>query len=414
MRSRLLSLAALLIGTGFLLAGGGVQWILLPLRAQIEGFSNDSIGIIGMGWAIGFTAGCLVVPRVVKRVGHVRAFGALAATLSIAILLSGMLVHPIAWFFLRALSGLCFSGAYMIIESWLNERSTNEIRGTVFSLYLVVAQGGIMAGQYAIVFAPPESNMPFMIAAILFSLALLPTALSQVQSPTPLREVKLDFRSLYRNSPAALIGVILAGAIAGAWQNFAPVYGGMAGLSNTAIATMLAAAMAGSIIIQFPMGWVSDRIDRRYVLVAIGVAGAAICGAASTPQLEAISAGWAFFGLMALIGGFIYPVYAVLVAHANDHADPEDYVKVSSALLLVYGLGGIAGPIVTARVIEWTGIGGLFLTIGGINLAIALYTAWRITRRSAPPASETVDFTNLPAGAVQTTQTAELAPLGDE
>ena len=413
MARQFVPILALFMSTAFLLAGGGVQWILLPIRSQIEGFSTNQIGLIGAGWAIGFTAGCIIVPRMVRRAGHIRSFGSLSAMLAIAILLSAMVVQPSVWFLLRIVAGLCFSGSYMIIESWINVRVTNETRGAIFSVYLVITQLAMIAGQYVIVFAAPETDRPFMIAAILFALAILPMALSKSPSPEPLEQVKLNLRELYVNSPAALVGVFLAGAIAGAWQNFSPVFGNMSGMSNTAIATMLSLAILGSALFQYPFGRLSDKIDRRYVMVGIGIGGAVIGLTTGFWRFDPASPGIVFFSLMLLTGAFIYPVYAVLVAHANDHAAPEDYVHVSSSLLMVYGTGTMVGPLVTARATDWFGAGGLFITIAAMNLAIALHSGWRLVRRPAPPEEEAMEFQTLAPATAQTPQSYVLAPSAE-
>ncbi|MCG6856485.1 MAG: MFS transporter [Salaquimonas sp.] len=413
MARQFIPILALFMSTAFLLAGGGVQWILLPIRSQMEGFSTDAIGLIGAGWAIGFTSGCIIVPRMVRRVGHIRSFGSLSAMLAIAILVSAMIVQPSAWFVLRIVAGLCFSGSYMIIESWINERVTNETRGAIFSVYLIITQLAMIAGQYVIVIAAPGTEKPFMIAAILFALAILPTALSKSPSPEPLEQVKLDLKGLYINSPAALIGVFLAGGIAGSWQNFAPVFGTMSGMSNTAIATMLSLAILGSAAFQYPFGWLSDRIDRRLVMIGIGAVGGIIVTGTGFMPVDSKAPGIVFYLLMAMTGAFIYPIYAILVAHANDHAAPEEYIHVSSGLLIVYGTGTMAGPIISARVIQWFGPGGMFITIAAMNLAIAAYAAWRLTRRPAPPEEEAMEFQTFAPATAQTPQSYTLAPAAE-
>ncbi len=349
MMRTLLPVAALLTSTFLLLSGGGVQWVLLPIRAQLEGFSTDAIGLMGTGWAIGFSGGCLIVPRIVRRVGHVRALSGLLALVAIAILANAMYINPVFWFALRAVAGLCFSGAYMIIESWLNERVTNETRGAVFSFYLIVTQVGIIAGQYVIVFAPPDGLYAFMAAAMLFASAILPIALSTAPMPSPIAETRLNVAKLYRNSPASVVGVLLAGMLAGAWQNFAPVYATMNGLATVFISTILALSMVGSALSQYPMGRISDHVDRRFVMVAVGIGGAITCFYAAGYQVDAADPGIEFFVLMALVGAFVYPIYAVLVAHANDYARTDEYVEVSSGLLIVYGVGTMIGPLATAR-----------------------------------------------------------------
>lgn len=414
MTRNLLPILALFASTFFMLAGGGVQWIVVPIRAQLENFSTDAIGMVGLGWSTGFTLGCLVIPHVVRRVGHVRAFSSLMATVSISVLLTAIIVNPAAWFFLRVLGGLCFSGSYLIIESWINERSSNQDRGKVFAIYAIITQAGVMAGQYVIVFAEPGTTLPFMLSAVLFALAILPTSLSTAQAPRPLQQVKFDIRALYRNSPAALIGIFMAGSIAGSWQSFSPVYGSISGLSEVNIANMLALAMGGAILFQYPIGWASDRMDRRVVMVAVGAAGLLVMLLAANYRFDATSPGIAFFGLMLLCGGFLYPIYTVLIAHANDHADPEDYVQVSASLYLVYGFGTMSGPLLAARATAWFGAGGMFYVIAILNAAIAVYAAWRMTRREKVPEGETAEaqiFTPPPA---QTPQSYVLVPFGED
>ena len=416
MTRQILPILALFTSTFFLLTGGGVQWIVLPIRAQMEAFSTDAIGIIGFGWATGFTAGCLIVPRIVRRVGHVRAFSSLLALAAIAILVTAMAVNPVAWFAMRVIGGLCFSGSYMIIESWLNERVGNEQRGALFAIYAMITMAGVMTGQYVILFVDPGSQAAFMVAGILFALAILPTALSTAQSPQALTEVRLNIVELYRNSPVALIGIFLAGSIAGSWQSFAPVFGTMSGLSNVNIANVMAIVMVGSILFQYPMGRISDRMDRRIVMVAVGLAGTLVCGFAAVHPIDGDNPGWLFFGLMMLAGGFIYPIYTILVAHANDHADPADYVHVSASMYLIYGMGSMAGPIITARTTAIFGAGGMFMTIAVMNAMIAGYAAWRMTRRRRVKPDETTSvqpIAPLPGQTPQTPQTFELMPSPD-
>lgn len=409
---QLLPIVALMASTFFMLAGGGVQWTVLPLRAQAEGFSIDAIGIMGTSWAAGFTAGCLLAPHIVRRVGHVRAFSSLLALVAIAILLTGLMIHPAVWSALRAVVGLCFAGSYMVIESWLNERAANRSRGLVFSLYLVVGELGMIAGQYAIVFSDPKTPAPFMISAILFAAAILPTALSTAQNPAPIAQARPELRRLFANSPAAAVGMALAGALAGAWGSFAPVYGAQIGLTNAAISTLLASAMAGSAIAQFPIGWLSDRMDRRIAILAIGVAGATACWLAARMPVDAARPGVAFFALMAFVGAMIYPVYAVLAAHANDRAAPDEYVGIAAGLLLVYGLGTMLGPPAAARAIEAFGPTGIFVAMGATSLVMAAHTGWRMVRRGRPR-GDAEAVRSLPAAAGPTPQTMTLAATGE-
>ena len=413
MLRQLFPIVALFASTAFLQAGAGVQGILLPVRAQIDGFSTSSIALIGTGYAIGFTLGCLVVPLLVRRVGHVRTYASLSAVLASVMLLHGLVVDPLFWTLLRAIAGLCFAGSYMIIESWLNERISNENRGTLFSIYMIVSLVTMMAGQYLLVVANPQSQTLFMIGAILYALAVLPTALSKAQSPAPLNQAKFDLLKLYVNSPAAAVSAILAGILSGAWGNFAPVFAKQSAMSNTDIANMLVAAIIGSIIFQLPIGRLSDRMDRRLVMI-----GTSLCGALAGFMLTRIEVidgqpGWQFFSAVMLFGGFIYSIYSLAVAHANDHANPDDFVETASGLLILFGIGSMIGPMAMAPIMDTLGPGGLFFGMGSAHVMLAGYIIFRVTFRALPKDHETVDFQSVPIGKVQTPETYVLDPRAD-
>ncbi|MCP4183774.1 MAG: MFS transporter [Hyphomicrobiales bacterium] len=404
---------ALFMSTAFLQAGGGVQAILIPVRAQIEGFSTSYIALIGTSYAIGFTLGCLVVPLLVRRVGHVRTFGALSALLATVMLLNGLVVYPVAWIILRAISGLCFAGSYMIIESWLNERISNDNRGSLFSIYMIVSLVTMMCGQYLLVIANPQLQTLFMVGAILYALAVLPTALSRAQSPAPLTRAKFDLVKLYFNSPAAVVSAIVAGLLSGAWANFAPVFAKLSGMSNTNIANILVFAMIGSIIFQMPIGRLSDRMDRRFVMI-----GASFFGALAGFLLAGVTVvngqpDYIFFAGIILFGGFIYSIYSLAVAHANDHANPEDFVETASGLLILFGIGSMIGPMAMAPIMDALGPNGLFTGMGAAHILLAAFILFRVSSRALPKNHETVDFQSVPIGKAQTPETYVLDPRAD-
>ena len=390
-----------------------MQGVLLPVRGQLEGFTSSQIGLIGAGWAIGFTVGCLIVPHLVRRVGHVRTFGALAALLATVVLLNGLIIEAYTWILLRALAGFCFSGSYMIIESWLNERVSDENRGAMFSIYMIVSQAAFMAGQYLLVIANPSKETLFMLGAILYSLAVLPTALSKAQSPAPLTQVKVDLKGLFHNSPSAFIGSLIAGTLAGSFQSFAPVFGVSQGMSSANIANMMVLVMLGAIFFQFPLGKLSDMMDRRYVMVALSLAGTVVGFLVANYPVEGANPQLSFFALMVLLGGFVYPIYGLVNAHANDHADPEDFVKISSSLLILYGVGNMIGPLVTGPAMEWLGTAALFQVIGLSHLLLAAHMTYRITKREAPDDENQMDYQAVPVTMGQTTETYSLDPRSD-
>lgn len=410
MRADILPIVSLLLSTFFLMAGAGLQGILLPVRASIEGWSAYEIGLMGTGYAVFFTMGCIVMPTIVRSAGHVRAFSSLAALLAISVLLNGLIVHPVAWILARGLAGFALAGAYMVIESWLNERVTNDTRGRIFSLYMVISMAAMIGGQFAMPLARPELAAGFMICAILYALAVIPTALSRAESPKPLTQVRLDLRTIYRNSPAAVMGVFASGILSGAWTNMAPVLGQKIGLSTAEISTLLVSTMAGGAVLQVPLGRLSDRIDRRAVMVLAGLIGLG----ASTFALTFWSGNvLALFAIAFVMGGVIYPAYSLAVAHANDFADASDFVKISGGLLILYGFGTMGGPMLAAWLMERGGPSGIFLATGGAHVALAGYAAFRMMRRQALPAEVREDFQSVPFARTQTPASFKLDPRAE-
>jgi MFS family permease len=407
-----LPVAGLLASTFLLLAGNGLASVLLPIRASLEGWSPVVIGWIGFGYALSFTAGCVVIPRLVLRVGHVRVYAVLAAVLAMSALLHALMVHPVAWIVSRGLGGFALSGTYMIVESWLNERAGNEDRGKIFSIYMVVTMIGFMSGQFLLVAADPATTTLFMVSALLFAAAVIPTGLSNASSPRPLNQVSLDLRKLYTNSPLAFIGVAVTGFTFGAYAFQTPVYLQLTGLSQAQIASTMALAMVGGMVFQFPLGRYSDRTDRRHVIIASTFAGVILS------TLLATVAGSSFtilFVLMFLFGGVLMPLYSLVVAHANDHANPDDFVEISSGLLIVYGVGSMAGPVIAGGFMSALGPSGMFSLIAVTYLAFGFYAVWRLTRREAVPVEDMTDFSYAaPVAPAQTQEAIQFDPRADE
>ena len=281
---------SLLRGTAFLLAASGLHGLLLPLRGQAEGFSTASLGLLGTAWAGGFVTGCFFAPRLVRRVGHVRAFGAFAASGAIVALMTGLLIDQYAWIVLRAFTGFTMAGSFMVIESWLNEKATNENRGTVFGLYMMVTYASIMAGQMIVAAGDVRQASLFMVAGIFFCLSLIPTAVSSAATPKPLEDVSLDLKGLYANSPVAFAGCLLIGVANGAWGTLGAVYGARIGISTAEIALMMSLVVVAGAVMQLPAGRLSDMTDRRYVLAGAAV-GAAVVRIAGVPCAAALGPG---------------------------------------------------------------------------------------------------------------------------
>ncbi|MCP4315188.1 MAG: MFS transporter [Hyphomicrobiales bacterium] len=407
MTSSIVPIISLLMSAFFMLAAGGLAGYLLPLRAVQEGWSTFQISMIATGYAIGFTAGCLVVPRLVLRVGHVRVFAVLASAMAISMLMHALVVDPAAWILFRGITGFSIAGGYMVFESWLNERVTNETRGTVFSIYMVVSMIAVMAGQFLVPLGDPMTASLFMVAAIIYALALMPTGLSSAQSPQPLTQVSVNLKSLFLKSPAALVGAALSGVISGSWTNLAPVFAQVNGLSTATGATMLAVAMIGGAVFQIPLGRLSDRIDRRYMMAVVGVIGVTMCAVNLVVGAANI---YLFLFTVFLLGSVLFAIYSIVVAHANDYAQPDEFVSTSSGLLIVYGGGTMLGPLISGALMDRVGSYALFIVIGVAFGLYGSYAYFRTFRRAQAMEEDRVDFQAIPITRALTPQTYELDP----
>lgn len=398
---------SLLRGTSFLLAGSGLLGLLVPLRGQADGFSTTTLGLLGTAWAGGFVAGCFLAPRLVQRAGHVRAFGTFASICAIVSLLTGLIVNEWAWLAFRAAFGFSMAGCFMIIESWLNERSSNESRGGVFALYMIVSFTAITLGQLVVAGGEVTSDSLFMIAGILYCCSLIPTAISVQETPRPLQQVSLDLKSLYANSPVSFGACILIGVANGAWGTLGAVYGARIGISTGQIALMASLVVIAGAVMQLPVGRASDMTDRRYVLAAVAATGAIIgLGIfAFTPHNPSI-----VIAATAAYGAMAYTLYPVAVAHANDHANADDFGKISGGLLLLYGFGTIAGPVMAAALMGVMRPESIFLATAGAHSALAAYTILRISRRAAVPIDGREAFKTMPVDRAATPETTRLDP----
>ncbi len=407
MRKNLLPVAALLLGTLFLFLGNGLQGLLLPVRGTAEGYPTTILGLIGTSWAAGFVLGCFFAPNVVKRIGHVRAFSVFASLIAIVALLTGIMIDPTWWLILRALTGFSTAGTSMIIESWLNERATNESRGVIFSLYIAITLFGVVGGQMMIPFGDTSTSIFFMICGILYCVAMLPTLMSKAASPQPLKKVSLDLRGLYRNSPVSFLGILLVGIANGAFGTLGAVFGRQAGLSDSTVAAMMSVAIFAGAVMQLPAGRLSDRIDRRYVLATLAGVGAV---AGLLIFLIEPSQVWIVLTLIAIYGAAANALYPIAVSHANDFATAEDFVKVSGGLLLLYGIGTIIGPTIGGPVMTATGPYGLFMITACAHILITAYAIIRSRMRAPVPVADRDAFSPVNAGAPTTPESLQLSP----
>jgi MFS family permease len=382
MLATLYSVSSLLLGVAVLVAGSGLFGTLLGLRAGREGFGDVVIGLIMSAYFVGFFLGSFHCPAIVRRVGHIRAFAMLAAIASSTAILHALVIDPLLWAALRVLSGACLVGLFMVIESWLNAHVPNERRGQIFSAYTALALGALALGQVLIATADPGGFTLFGVVSILFSLALVPIAFTRVEQPAPVTAPHLGLRRLYATAPAGVVGAFASGLGGGALWGLAPVFVQRIGLDTTVIAGFMTSAVIGGALLQWPIGRISDRQDRRYVL-------AAICAGAAVLALAALGATyWSVTALVAcmfLYGGFAFSVYPVSVAFVNDRLAREHALAGSSGLLLVYGIGAAIGPTLAGTTMALFGPRTLFAYLAVVLSGVAGFAYYRARTAPEPP-----------------------------
>ena len=393
----------------FMLTCVGLGGYLIPLRAVQEGWSTFQISLIATGYALAFTLGCTITPQLVLRVGHIRVFAVLAAAMSISLLMHALVVNSVAWILFRGIAGFSIAGAYMVMESWLNERVTNETHGTVFSVYMAISMVAVMAGQFIVPLGDPGTATLFMISAIVFALALMPTGLSSAQSPQPLTQVSVDLKGLYRKSPAAAVGsgrhhlrlVEQPGARVCAGRR--PLdRAGRPGARNRDDRRRGVSDTVGPL---FGPGRPTLRDDLCRRRRDGFLPGRAIVGIGNI---------YLFLAAMFFLGSVLFPIYALNVAHANDFAAPEEFVAVSGGLLIIYGVGTMLEPLFAGAMMDNFGSSSLFAVIGTAFSVSGLYAYYRTFRREQASEKDRTDFQAIPLTRAQTPQTYELDPRVDQ
>ena len=378
----------LFLGLALLMVGNGIQGTLLGVRGAIEGFATWQLSLIMSGYYAGFLIGSRFAPEMIRRVGHVRVFAALGSLISAALVLFAAIPDWMAWVGLRVLIGFAFCGVYVTAESWLNNAATNETRGQTLSLYMIVQMLGIISAQGLLNLASPEGYALFALASVLVSVAFTPILLSVGPTPVFGNTKRMTIRALFAASPLGCVGMFLIGGISSAMYGMAAVWGTLAGLSVAQISAFIAAIFVGGLLLQYPLGWVSDRMDRRRLAVVVALAGAAAMAVAVAMAMPF----WALLGIAVIIGGVGNPLYSLLLAHTNDFLDNEDMAAASAGLLFISGLGAVAGPLATGWIMAQMGPDGFFAYIGTLCGVLAAYALWRTTRRAAPSVEETGPF----------------------
>jgi MFS family permease len=400
---------SLLLATSILLIGNGLLGTLIPLRAGIEHFSTATIGGIGSVYFAGFLAGCVFGPHIVRRAGHIRSFAALAGLASVLPLMHVLVLEPLAWAGFRAIHGFCFAGLYMVIESWLNERATNETRGRLFSVYLVVNLSSLTLGQLVLNAADPATFTLFAVVSILTSLALVPISLTTSVQPAPIASTQIFIAKLYKLSPVGLVGSFIVGVTNAPFWTLGPIFAKDSGLDVFGVSIFMTAAILGGAIAQWPIGKLSDKTDRRRIIFALCIGSAA----GEFALIAARAAGAESFLLLAgfLFGVFSLTIYSVCVAHTNDHASRESFVSVSGGLLLAYAVGAIIGPSAASLGTSTYGMPFIFMFGAAVHLSFAVFTGYRIASTPALDARQRTDFVAVPFPPTDPTP-PELDPRG--
>jgi MFS family permease len=361
------------------------------------------------GYFVGILAGAFLTPHLVARVGHVRVFAALSSIASTVILLHALVVDPVAWFCLRVVTGIALCGIYIVTESWLNGRADNENRGRLFAVYMVILLGATAAAQLLLNVADPRGYPLFILVSLLLSLSIVPILLSVSPAPPVARHHPVRLRELYRVSPLGTIGVIGSGAAYAALYALGPVYAGQIGLTLAGISTFMAVAVLGGVVLQWPIGRLSDRFDRRTVLTVVALLAGAVVGAAGLAAAAGQTG--AVLVLFFVFGGLSLPIYSLSVAHINDFLAPEQLVGASSTVLLANGMGAVLGPNLAGPLMQLLGVVGFVVFLAGVHALIGLFAIWRMTRRAAPPIEAQGPTIILPAQSTPARAVAQEAML---
>jgi len=408
------ALGAVLFGMGFLLLGNGLFGTLTALRMTHENFSAAAIGIVIAAHSIGFAAACLTSTRLIEAVGHIRVFAGFAAVLSVCCLCFPVAVDPIAWTVLRLIFGYATAAVFMVGESWLAGAAPADGKGKIFAVYMIVNKGGFGAGQLLIMLGEPSSDRMFMLVAALYAICLIPIALARIKAPEGIGSEPLGLGALYRLSPVGVVGAVAAGATNSSLLGLGPVFADGLGMTLTQVSFFMTIFLAGSLVLQIPIGRLSDRFDRRTVLFSVALITAAACvGMAFTTTSGHMTLA-TLLTLSALVGGLSATIYPIAMTHANDHAKPEQTVALHAGLLLFFAIGASIGPITASLTMEAIGPGGLFAFGACVYVILAVFTVFRMTRRAPLPEDQQTDFVAMPQTSMTSPNVAGLDPRNED
>lgn len=392
MLSSALPLRTLLLAIFVLMAGSGFLSTLIAIRLELAGAPALLIGLVATSYFGGLMVGSLRVERVIARIGHIRAFAAFVTVYSATSLSYAIFDYPVIWTILRFVDGFVMAGVFVCLESWLNQKANPESRSTALAAYMIALYCGQAAGQFLLNLGDNSPDLPFMVSAILLSVALLPVLLTRLEQPKIEAVSPFSIRRLYKVSPLGIVGTLVNGAILGAFYALGAVYIQRIGMGLSQVALFTSCVIAGGVALQYPLGILSDRFDRRLVVIACFLAVAAICAPLSLlvlPPLGTIALG-------SLFGGFAFALYPLCVAHSNDHLDEQERVGASSGLVLTYSAGAVAGPLFGSAGMGLLGPPGLFAVIGALALIGGVFGIWRSFVRPSVPAEDQQAFQSLP------------------
>lgn len=395
-------LSTLFLGTAILVAGHGLLTTLVPIRVELIGSSPAMAGAIAAGYFFGLVFGAWYNPRLIHNVGRIRALAGFAAIFAATALLLELAPWPPAWILIRAIAGACLAGLTLVIESWLNSVAPPELRGRVLAIYMIIFYGALGAGQFLLSAFDPAGFELFAVAAILLGMSLVPIVLTRTEAPEVTAPTPFNLRELLRVSPLAATGAVAAGIMLGCFYGLAPLFSLARGLPPTGIALFMSIAIFGGLALQWPIGMLSDQIDRRSVIIGSTATTACLSIAiALTPR----GADSLLLGLVALFGGFSFTIYPLCLAHAGDRlSNNEDMVGLSSGMLLLYSVGAVVGPLVAGLVFDILDGGGLFLLIAGVAATTVFFAIFRVTQTQAPSTEEQVSFVAIPRTSAAVTE----------
>lgn len=387
-----LSVRALLVAIFILMAGSGFLSTLIAVRLEQAGTPALLIGLAATSYFSGLTLGSLKVEQLIARIGHIRAFAAVVTVFSASSLTYAIFEHVSVWIALRFIDGFAMAGVFVCLESWLNRQATAANRSIILAAYMIALYCGQAAGQFLLNLGQDAPDLPFMVSAVLLSIALLPVLLTRMEQPQTEKITPFSIARLYKASPLGILGTLANGAMLGAFYALGAVYVQRIGMGLSQVALFTSCVIAGGVALQYPLGRLSDLFDRRKVIIGCFLVTAAICSLLSLIEWPAAM----IIALGALFGGFAFALYPLCVAHSNDHLEEDERIGASSGLVLTYSVGAMAGPMVGSTAMSTLGPSGLFAVIGFIATLAALFGLWRTVARAAVPAAAQQAFQSLP------------------